>query len=560
MSLEEEVRRFTQGRSDGEQVLRQFISGAGATQTNRRPGPLVIPASTGALAKDARASPIGTYEDGVEVSKLSKRVSFDPLHETTQPSTSSPPPPGGSQPTVSPEDIASHMRSKPSLRRLLSTTPTFSAAEPDSPVASPKSPMRERTGSVDSVNGNERLLDRARAKEVFDKVAESRSSTVATGMQTLDLEGVREAWRLLGLKKAAADVEEFVEEFSLSTMLTVHESGDLDIPIEFEDGVGDEEGSSDGGSGLTFEQFSEGMFAMQDRGLFSFRKGSMSTETHADRVENVRRKRRVSVKPAGEQAQKVQQTLLKMRSPERSLSKSPSGKGNMLNVQDVFRLWGPEDAYIIGFDFAVTVVLLTTIISMPLCLAFEEVNEAMFWSNFLVDCIFIADIIKNFNTGFRDEDDILIMDRKRVRDAYLKGWFIPDLFSSLPMDAALKWSGGASGPAATLAKSTKIIKMLRLVRLAKVFRLMKASKVFHLLRSGLTELEDTLKIKVSEGTLKLYRLGLILVIVAHWMGCLNFMIVRMNNFPAGSWAENVSSIHCFPFRTVRCAQLVCTAF
>ena len=537
MSLDELVRRFTQDRSDGDQMLRDFISGAAQT-TNRRPGPLVIPTNHGGgRASDSEASAAiaketTTYDDSREVSNVSE-----------MPSAAS----SGPAPAVSPEDIASHMRSRPSLRRLMSNTPTssFSGVEPDSPVSSPRSPMRTRTGSTDSVFGNERLLDRARAKDVFDKVAEThgRAHANAKGEPMLDAEGVCEAWRILGLKKAMADVESFVDEFSYHSFLATVREIQIEFDGEAADGSGGGGGGNGGGGGdkcLTFDQFSDGMFALEERGLFSFRKGSSTTETHAERIENVRRKRRVSVKPAEVQAEKVQETMLKMRSPDRSLSRSLSAKHRAkFSFSAVFTLWGPEDAYIIGFDFLVTLVLLTTIISMPLCLAFEEINTAMFWPNFLTDCIFICDIVKNFNTGFRDEDDVLVMNRRRVNNAYLKGWFIPDLFSSLPMDAALKWSDADSGPGAQLARSTKLIKMLRLVRLAKVFRLMKASKVFHMLRSGLTELEDKLKIKVSEGTLKLYRLGLILVIVAHWMGCINYMIVRMYSFPSGSWADNL---------------------
>ena len=131
------------------------------------------------------------------------------------------------------------------------------------------------------------------------------------------------------------------------------------------------------------------------------------------------------MKPAVEEAEKAKQKMLKLRSPDRTLSKSTSTSRNdfaaRCKLTSVFRLWGPEDAWIIAFDFSVTVILLSTIISMPLSLAFEEVSSALFIPNFLTDVVFMMDIIKNFNTGFRDEDDVLVMDRQVVRKHYLQG-------------------------------------------------------------------------------------------------------------------------------------------
>ena len=97
MSLDELVRRFTQDRSDGDQMLRDFISGAAQT-TNRRPGPLVIPTNHGGgRASDSEASAAiaketTTYDDSREVSNVSE-----------MPSAAS----SGPAPAVSPEDIAS---------------------------------------------------------------------------------------------------------------------------------------------------------------------------------------------------------------------------------------------------------------------------------------------------------------------------------------------------------------------------------------------------------------------------------------------------------------------
>ena len=51
------------------------------------------------------------------------------------------------------------------------------------------------------------------------------------------------------------------------------------------------------------------------------------------------------------------------------------------------------------WDFSVSIVLMLTIVTMPISMAFEGINDDMFYFNLLVDLIFISDLIKSFFTG-----------------------------------------------------------------------------------------------------------------------------------------------------------------
>lgn len=48
-------------------------------------------------------------------------------------------------------------------------------------------------------------------------------------------------------------------------------------------------------------------------------------------------------------------------------------------------------------------------------------------------------------------------------------------------------------------------------------------------------IEETLNIRISDGFTKLMRLGIGALVLAHWIGCFNFMLVRLHNFPSDSW-------------------------
>ena len=138
-------------------------------------------------------------------------------------------------------------------------------------------------------------------------------------------------------------------------------------------------------------------------------------------------------------------------------------------------------------------------------MAFEGMNDDMFWFNFLVDVIFISDLFKSFFTGFiiEEEDDYVELSHKKIIRNYLQGWFVPDLVSSVPLDAILKWSGAGDAEGADLARSSKALKLLRLMRLAKLFRLMRVSRVFRYVRFAKAIIEDKFKIRIPDAFIKM---------------------------------------------------------
>ena len=72
----------------------------------------------------------------------------------------------------------------------------------------------------------------------------------------------------------------------------------------------------------------------------------------------------------------------------------------------------------------------------------------------------------NNQIGFIDEQEYMIMDRKKVQWRYAMTWFVPDLFSSLPIEIIelILSDEGTLGN----FKATKALKLVRLLRIAKV--------------------------------------------------------------------------------------------
>jgi hypothetical protein len=86
------------------------------------------------------------------------------------------------------------------------------------------------------------------------------------------------------------------------------------------------------------------------------------------------------------------------------------------------------------WDMLMAIVILVTIVTLPLALGWDEFTEYFFPYHLAVDVIFFLEVCKNFCTGYIDDSDAIIMDVQLVRSKYVKGFFIFDICSCVPVD------------------------------------------------------------------------------------------------------------------------------
>jgi hypothetical protein len=188
------------------------------------------------------------------------------------------------------------------------------------------------------------------------------------------------------------------------------------------------------------------------------------------------------------------------------------------------------------WDGVVACLLFTTLITIPLCLGFRQFDN---WAevramNLVIDLSFLFDVLVNFNKGLISDDDVIILDRRIIIRTYLTGWFLPDLVSSIPFDVLLAKGDGSDdgGAAIGVAKSTKAIKLLRLLKLAKLIRLLRVARLFQVIALGFQMLEDShLRIRVSDNFAKMSKLAFFLILMSHWLACVNWSIAENYNYP-----------------------------
>ena len=105
-----------------------------------------------------------------------------------------------------------------------------------------------------------------------------------------------------------------------------------------------------------------------------------------------------------------------------------------------------------------------------------------------IDFLFISDIVLNFRTAYYNDDFEMILDKKLIRERYLKSWFPLDLFASFPFEIIMQIAGADSGGSASALGVLKLPRLARLSRILKKLDKLKGAnyvRVVHTLTSFL---------------------------------------------------------------------------
>ncbi|CAF4059627.1 unnamed protein product, partial [Rotaria sp. Silwood2] len=187
------------------------------------------------------------------------------------------------------------------------------------------------------------------------------------------------------------------------------------------------------------------------------------------------------------------------------------------------------------WDLVMLILLITNVIVLPVAIVFfiEDINSAK-WITFNVvsDTFFLFDIVVNFRTGVLRNDyiDEIILEPRLIAIHYIKTWFIIDLLSSLPIDYLfLFFDSGYHSGGYTIARTGRAIKVLRLVKLLSLLRLLRLSRLVRYIHQWQEFLS------IASMVMRILNLIALIILLAHWNGCLQFMIPMFQNFPSDCW-------------------------
>ena len=128
----------------------------------------------------------------------------------------------------------------------------------------------------------------------------------------------------------------------------------------------------------------------------------------------------------------------------------------------------PDSGYRAAWDTFMVLLICYLCGVLPLRLCFDdgpELGSLLFWIDVVTDFGFVLDVVINFRTAFFDRQGVLEERPRAIANHYLRGWFLWDLISCLPLQMLSQVFGpGDMG-------SGKAFKAIRLIRLSKMLRL-----------------------------------------------------------------------------------------
>ena len=133
-----------------------------------------------------------------------------------------------------------------------------------------------------------------------------------------------------------------------------------------------------------------------------------------------------------------------------------------------------------------------------------------------MDIWFIFEIMLNFFTGYYDKG-VLVMERCKITENYLRGWFFIDLISSAPTSIIdLSLDHGSSG----VLKSTKLLRIIRMTKYARLLRILRFLKGNKFAQS----IEEKLVSEYASLGIRFAKISFMVFFLAHWIACMLFSI------------------------------------
>lgn len=118
---------------------------------------------------------------------------------------------------------------------------------------------------------------------------------------------------------------------------------------------------------------------------------------------------------------------------------------NQIEIDNSCLVLRPESPIRVAWDIALFFCIIYQAIVLPMRISFEMAfNEPIFYFEVIVDCMFMFDIIMNFNTGYYYQGNRLVMTRKHIATEYMCPWFFLDVLSSAPYTWILAAAEGIS--------------------------------------------------------------------------------------------------------------------
>ncbi|XP_016407122.1 potassium/sodium hyperpolarization-activated cyclic nucleotide-gated channel 2-like [Sinocyclocheilus rhinocerous] len=212
-----------------------------------------------------------------------------------------------------------------------------------------------------------------------------------------------------------------------------------------------------------------------------------------------------------------------------------------------FGVWiiHPYSDFRFYWDLVMLCLMMGNLVILPWGITFFEDQNTLPWITFNVasDTLFLADLVFNFRTGIMEADNTqIILDPQVISRRYLRGWFLVDFISSIPVDyiflvvdieARLESAEVyRTARALRIVRFTKILSLLRLLRLSRLIRYIHQwEEIFHMTYD------------LASAVVRIVNLIGMMLLLCHWDGCMQFMVPMLQDFPSNCWVSKNNMVN-----------------
>lgn len=191
----------------------------------------------------------------------------------------------------------------------------------------------------------------------------------------------------------------------------------------------------------------------------------------------------------------------------------------------------PTSAFRLYWDLIILSLLIVNMFVLPVAIAFftDDMSPSWIAFNGISDGVFMLDIVLNFKTGVlvHGNPNKFILDPKKIAIRYLRTWFLIDLVSSFPFDYVV--SAATSSESGRLLGASRALRILRMAKLLSLLRLLRISRLVRYVH----QYEEILN--VTRSVIRFINLISLMMLVAHWNGCMQYLVPVLDDFPDDSW-------------------------
>lgn len=138
----------------------------------------------------------------------------------------------------------------------------------------------------------------------------------------------------------------------------------------------------------------------------------------------------------------------------------------------------PEARWKIRWDIVIAIITVFSLVETPYIICFgiasPSAARGLSWTDFVFDLLFLTDLFFRARTAFRVGFGELETDPTRILAHYARGWLVPDIISSFPVEIVLLVVDAASeGDGSGASQAVKFLRLLRIVRLLRIARILR---------------------------------------------------------------------------------------